>query len=122
VPTYCPCFYDINLFIFEKCVVYTIIVSERHFIYGGHFWIKDCIFEEAEDRPGTTVLLVSSKRKQKFVHPKLVSLLMQLKADHKFSQVDEIELSQDEHKKILKKIEIGYFRRLSLAAVFEKNE
>lgn len=59
------CYYDTNLFMFERCIVYTVIVNANHFFYNGHFWIKNIYFEDSlkNDELITIAILRNGKRR-----------------------------------------------------------
>jgi hypothetical protein len=109
-------YYDTNFFIFERCVIYTIIINEKYFVYNGHFWIKDVLFETLS-KNGRVILIAvlkCSDRKLVIEKKEFVEKLMCLKAQHKYDEVHEIELPFDEHKKILRNIDDCKLRRYSI--------
>lgn len=112
------CHYLTNLFIFEQCIIYTIVVNENHFLYNGHFWTKDCEFQTVmkNDNPVILAVLRCGDRHLILDNPEFVSAIMRLHALHKYDQIDgDIELPFENHIKILSKIEISGLRRMSLA-------
>lgn len=112
------CHYFTNLFIFERCIIYTIVVNDKHFVYNGHFWTKDCEFQTVMkcDKPVILAILCSGDRKLILDNVEVVSALMRLHALHKYDEIDgEIELPFKTHLKILSKIEITGMKRMTLA-------
>ncbi|CAG9802056.1 unnamed protein product [Chironomus riparius] len=110
------CHYCTNLFIFELCIIYTIVVNDKTFIYNGHFWIKDCEFQTVmkNDKPVILAVLCCGDRHLILDNQPFVSAVMRLHALHKYDEIDgDIELPVEKHLKILSKIEI---RRMSLAS------
>lgn len=113
------CYYDTNLFIFERCIIYTIIVNDRKLLYNGHFWIKDCTFESIIKNGSSVILAVLNCNDRQLVLDKkdFVGAVMRLHQQHKYEEIDaEIDVPFESHLKILAKIEDPKnYRRLPLA-------
>lgn len=112
------CYYDTNLFIFERCIIYTIVINKTRYLYNGHFWIKDCHFESVlkNDKSVVLAILTSGNRQLILDNEDFVSALMRLHKLHKYDENEaEIDIPFDSHVKILSKIENANSRRLTLA-------
>jgi hypothetical protein len=118
------CIYEANFFVFEKCIIYTIVVNKECFLYNGHFWMKDCKFEMVLKNEKTTTLAILKKyfgRNLVMDSPEFVKILVKLYAEHKDDEISEIDLPHDKYIEIVKIIDKNPSRRWSLVSLNDSN-